>query len=225
MKNTNKVEINAQFWHDKWAKKQIAFHQPEVEELLSRHLSALGLKPRDRVLVPLCGKSLDMAWLLEQGFQVVGVELSEQAVQEFFAERQLIAKITELGELKLYQNDNIEIYVGDVFALKQEMLGSVQAIYDRAALVALSDDIRQRYCRHLFEISKQAQQLVICYQYDTDVMQGPPFSIDQQGLSACYEGSYQLNLLEQGELIGGIRSEVEAQQTAWLLSKKTISKI
>ena len=41
------------------------------------------------VFVPLCGKSLDMVWLLEQGFSVTGCEISELAVQQFFTENSI----------------------------------------------------------------------------------------------------------------------------------------
>lgn len=75
--------MNEAFWHERWARNEIGFHLGEVNPYLLRHWPSLALPNGARVLVPLCGKSLDMAWLVEQGFTVVGVELSEKAVRAF----------------------------------------------------------------------------------------------------------------------------------------------
>mgnify|MGYP000992455332 CR=1 FL=1 len=62
------------FWLERWRNGQIGFHNSEVNGMLLRHHAQLGAAAR--VLVPLCGKSLDMGWLAAQGHEVVGIELS-----------------------------------------------------------------------------------------------------------------------------------------------------
>ena len=78
--------MHAEFWQARWARSEIGFHLSEVNPYLQRYWPALGLPEGARVLVPLCGKSLDLAWLVGQGYQVVGVELAPRAVEDFFTE-------------------------------------------------------------------------------------------------------------------------------------------
>ena len=116
------------FWHDRWATNQIGFHQPAANPLLVTHCAALALPSAGRVLLPLCGKTLDIAWLLAAGYQVVGVELSELAVQQLFAELGATPRIQVLNDaLQRYETDNLTVFVGDIFALNREQLGPVDA--------------------------------------------------------------------------------------------------
>ncbi len=77
------------FWQERWKNQDIGFHQPEFHALLQKYWSRLDLRPGSPVFVPLCGKSLDMVWLAQQGHRVIGAELSELAIDDFFAERGL----------------------------------------------------------------------------------------------------------------------------------------
>ena len=85
--------MNPEFWQARWQDKRIGFNQPKVNPLLVKYFSVLDLPVGSRVFAPLCGKSIDMRWLLEQGYDVVGVELVESAVEEFFAEQNISATI------------------------------------------------------------------------------------------------------------------------------------
>jgi thiopurine S-methyltransferase len=77
--------VDASFWHDKWQRNQIGFHEPQANPLLLAHFDSLSLRAGSRIFVPLCGKTLDINWLLARGQRVVGAELSEIAVQQLFA--------------------------------------------------------------------------------------------------------------------------------------------
>ncbi len=88
------------FWHKRWADNQIGFHQGQVNSYLQTHWPALGLETGSRVLVPLCGKSLDLVWLAGQGYRVLGVELSRRAVEDFFREHGLEARCSSAGTSK-----------------------------------------------------------------------------------------------------------------------------
>ena len=102
--------------------------------------------------MPLCGKSLDMLWLAEQGYQVIGVELSPIAVKAFFKENHLKPVKRRLGDFTLWSHGNISILCGDYFSLSQTQLGQIDTVYDRAALTALPEDIRPLYVEHLHSI-------------------------------------------------------------------------
>ena len=212
--------MNHHFWYQKWESKQIGFHQAHPHELLVRYWPTLKLKEANRVFLPLCGKTLDIHWMLSQGFEVVGAELSEIAIIELFDELGVEPKIIQLDELKLYQAQSISIYVGDIFKLDQETLGRVDAVYDRAALVALPDEMRFDYARHLMDISDCAFQLLITFDYDQTMISGPPFSIPESLVSTYYGRGYTIQLLETIAVPGGLKGQVAAQEVAWLLKKE-----
>src|SRR5690606_15848969 len=102
-----------------------------------KHFDRLRLTAGSRLFLPLCGKTRDIAWLLEGGYRVAGVELSEVAIGVLFEELDLEPAIERSGNLLCYSGPGIDIHVGDIFELTAAQLGDVQAIYDRAALVAL----------------------------------------------------------------------------------------
>lgn len=210
--------MHPEFWHEKWQKRQIAFHQAAANPLLVSWFNQLALTPGATVFLPLCGKSLDIHWLLAQGYSVIGAELSEMAVQELFAELGLTPGVSSVGSLQLYQADQLKVYVGDIFQLAQDTLGPVAAIYDRAALVALPDAMRQLYAQHLITISHAAPQLVICFEYDQAQLPGPPFSVDSLEMHQLYSSVYSLNCLEKLDVLGGLKRKCKAIELGWLLT-------
>ena len=208
--------MNNDFWIQKWQRNEIAFHEHEFNIMLKNHFGKLNLARGARVFLPLCGKTRDLLWLLTQGYHVVGAELSELAIKQLFAELKMEPKVTVVGEFIHYQAMNIDVFVGDIFRMTEKILGPVDAIYDRAALVALGADIRSDYSAHLIKITKLAPQLLICFEYDQALMDGPPFSISKSELQQYY-GDYRLQFVEGRSLAGGLKERVSALETAWLL--------
>lgn len=209
--------MEAEFWHKKWQTGDIGFHTASANPLLIAHFSALKLTPGQTIFVPLCGKTLDIHWLLAQGLHVKGIDLSEIAIRELFAELGLSPRVQQLGDLLHYQADKIDIYVGDVFALQAEQLGQVDAIYDRAALVALPASLRRDYTRHLQAISQRAPQLLIAHEYQQELMAGPPFAITPELVTGLYQANYRCELLARVEIAGGFKGKIPADEAVWLL--------
>lgn len=205
------------FWHQRWENNQIGFHLPEANPLLVRYLSALDLNKGARIFLPLCGKTLDIAWLLAQGFRVAGAELSRIAVEDLFNHLNLTPTITTLGDITRFSAENLDLYVGDIFNLSPEMLGSVDAIYDRAALVALPEEMRKRYVAHLITLTQTAQQLLICFDYDQNLHAGPPFSVCTDQVVEYYQQHYATTLLATVEVNGGIKGKCRADEQVWYL--------
>ncbi len=210
--------MEADFWLDRWASGQTAFHEGAANGLLVAHLDALGLEPGARVFVPLCGKSRDLAWLRDRGHGVVGAELSRLAVDELYEELGVEPEVTPVGPLERFRGAGIEVFVGDVFALTREMLGEVAASYDRAALVALPAEMRMRYGAHLHSITAGAPQLVIAFEYDQTLREGPPFSVDAAEMARVYGELYRLRELARVPVPGGLRGGTPAQEVAWALA-------
>lgn len=209
--------MDAAFWHQVWKDRNIGFHQAEVDPVLINHIHHLDLNNGDRVFVPLCGKTKDIGWLLQQGYEVCGAELNEGAVIELFDYLQLKAEVEELGDLKRYHSKHIDIFVGDIFNLNKESLGKINAIYDRAALIALPPEMRKDYSQLLKELSSTAPQLVVIYEYDQSLMAGPPFSVDADEMHALYGISYEVQRLPHAHCIENFKDGVDAEECIWLL--------
>jgi len=210
--------MDASFWHQKWELGEIAFHEGQANSLLVKYFGLLKLVKGSRVFVPLCGKTQDIPWLLTQGYEVVGAELSEIAVKELFQELGIEPTISNMGSLIHYQGKNIEIFVGDIFDVTSGLIKLVDAVYDRAALVALPEAMRCQYTAHLIKITEAAPQLMICFEYDQSVMAGPPFSINPEEVMGHYESTYSLSLIESCEVEGGLKGKAMASEMVWLLT-------
>ncbi len=211
-----KNPMDPDFWLSRWQANQIGFHEGEANARLVRHFHALSVAPGGRIFLPLCGKTRDIAWFLSRGHAVVGVELSELAIQQLFDDLGAAPDITDIGLMRRYSAPNIDIFVGNFFDMTPDRTGPVAATYDRAALVALPTDMRTRYAAHVIHLTKAAPQLMICFEYDQTLMDGPPFSIDEDEIRRLYVGHYDLTLLDSGPATGGI-ARVAAKETVWLL--------
>ncbi len=190
------------FWLQRWQQGQIGFHNGQVLPLLQKHWPALQLAPGSRVLVPLCGKSLDMHWLAAQGHRVLGVELSPLAVEQFFAEAGLQPerRSSPLGEH--YSAGPIEIIRGDAFALDDAVLAGIAGVYDRAALVALPPELRQRYRDTVYaRLPAGCRGLVITLEYPQAEKAGPPFSVEQAEMETLFAAGWQLELRERRDIL------------------------
>jgi thiopurine S-methyltransferase len=210
--------METNFWHQKWERNEIAFHQSEANPLLVKYIAELSLARGSRVFVPFCGKTLDVRWLLSSGLTVAGAELSKIAVEQLFAELGVAPEISGAGKLERYSAEGIDIFVGDIFDLSRDVLGPVDAIYDRAALVALPKEMRDRYTEHLTAITKNAPQLLITFEYDQSVMEGPPFSVSNAEVREQYGDTYELSLVASEEVAGGLKGKCPAKENAWVLS-------
>lgn len=189
------------FWLERWQKGQTGFHLGHPNPRLVQHHAALGAGPGSRVLVPMCGKSLDLAWLLSQGHAVVGVELSAVAVQAFFDEHELSPTVEPAGALERHHVPGLEIFRGDLFALDRARLGPVSALFDRAALVAWPPSMRERYVRHIADlVPSGAHGLLLTFEYEPPSVSGPPFSVDERAVEGLYSPSFEITLLEREAL-------------------------
>ena len=189
------------YWQEKWQSNEIGFHQSKFNPLLLQYFSSLDLKPRAAIFVPLCGKSLDMVWLADQGFKVVGVELSDLACKDFFKENNISVEISTTDHFTVYKSKNITIFAGDYFKLATQHIGKIDAVYDRAALIALPAELRQQYASRLKELlSPQTKMLLIVMSYNQDEMAGPPFSVDENEVTKLYNSQFSIKQLHRNDV-------------------------
>lgn len=188
--------MEADFWRSRWQEGRIGFHQTEVNSLLKAHWPTLP--NQSTVFVPLCGKSLDMLWLASQGHRVIGIELSEIAAQDFFAEQNVEPDVEPHGSFISYRANNITILCGDFFDLTAADLKDVVAVFDRAALIALPKDMRQRYTKHLKTLlSDGCQLLLVGIEYDASSLSGPPFNVSWAEVSSLFDQQGELTILTE----------------------------
>ena len=179
--------MEAEFWHDCWERGRLGFHQLDFNQHMMEYMPQLELQPGAHVLVPLCGKSLDMLWLLEQGFAVTGIELSQKAVEDFFAENSLEFDTRETETCIIYRHGRLEIRCTDLFETGLDWLPPIDAVYDRAALPALPPEMRRDYATLMLQhLPLNTFILLQAMEYPQHEMQGPPFSVDPAEIEELY---------------------------------------
>lgn len=195
--------MDRQFWLDRWQRREIGFHRAEVNPLLERHWPALNLPNGARVLVPLAGKSLDMTWLAAQGFEVVGVELADDACAEYFDEHGLTPHVDTHGPFTRRRAGNLTLLAGDIFDLPDDFFAGIAGVYDRGALVALPPDLRRRYVAAIYgRLDADAQALLIALDYPQAQMAGPPFAIGEADIQALFGVRWRYLALQRQDILG-----------------------
>lgn len=194
--------MKASFWHKRWEQNRTGFHQDAVNGCLEAHWNQVGVSAGSCVLVPLCGKSLDMMWLQDQGHSVLGVELSPVAVQAFFEENGLEAQQREQGGFMRSEANGIALLCGDFFNLTVEDVKGVSGIYDRGALIALPPEMRERYAAHIANLfTGGVKALLIGIDYPQKEMNGPPFAVSEGEIRTLFGGAFEIKHLETQDVL------------------------
>ena len=189
-----------EFWHNRWFSNQTGWHKSDFNELLVKHWPQINAPNHCNVLVPLCGKSLDMVWLAEQGHTISGLELVQQAVKEFYSDNQLQYTTQDYETHVLYNGGPFTIYNGNMLEIE---CGQIQADawYDRAAMIAIDPSMRRRYVEQIRHQTKLgAVGLLITFAYPQDEMQGPPFALHDENVMELYSDGFTVECLERIEL-------------------------
>ena len=204
-----------QYWENRWLNNQITFHQEKVQEALIRSETLLPKGDSKKAFVPLCGKTLDLLWLKEKGFEVHGAELSEIAVEDFFKENQLERNIQIFNEGKLYSSEKIHLFQGDLFKIPKELQETYQFdfIYDRASLIALDDNVRPRYYEFIKSVMKPGAKMLLLLFESTQVPpKVPPYPISKEELRKNFGDGFKIEKLEE---------KIETKEWVYLVTKKS----
>lgn len=215
------------FWHDRWERGEIGFHQPHVHAQLQKLWPDLKLPEGSTGFVPLSGKTRDMRWLAERGHKVIGAELSELAVRDFFADCGLSPAVTRSGPFQVFEAGPFKIYQGDFFELREDALHGVAACYDRAAMIALPPEMRPRYAETLARLlPPEAVILVISLEYPEGQIKGPPFSVTREDVRALYDRQFEIAILEERDGLAASdnlkqRGVTKLEEIAYLLRRRS----
>ncbi|MBA3755696.1 MAG: thiopurine S-methyltransferase [Nitrosomonas sp.] len=190
------------YWLDRWVQGEIGFHQEEINPYLRQYWNELHLDHGNNVFVPLCGKSSDMLWLRKQGYKVLGVELSAVAIKEFFKENGFSPYHEINGKFDRFEVNDISLLCGNFFDLEKDDLKNVSAVFDRASMVALSLEMRERYVSHLLNTLPPATKiLLITFDYPQSEMAGPPFAVSTLEVETLFQNYAEIRLLAQVDVL------------------------
>ncbi len=218
--------MKAEFWHERWSRQEIGFHRKQVHPLLEQFFDRL--RPEHHtIFVPLCGKSIDMLWLADHGLHVVGSELSKLAVSTFFEENKLTQEALNTEPLQGFRSERVLLWQGDYFALSAHHLNGASCFYDRAALVALPADMRIKYVGKLNSLMpKNAEGLLITFDYDQTQMDGPPFAVPSLEVYQLFADEWEITNCSQQDVIKthpGLQARglTSLTETCWHLKRQS----
>lgn len=207
------------YWRKRWEDRRIGWHEGKPNAFLEKHVDRLG--PPGRILVPLCGKSEDLAFLASRDHDVVGVDLVETALREFFAEHAIEPEESKNDRFTRFAHDRIALLAGDFFALTEADTGELTGAYDRASIVALPPDMRARYAALVRSLlPRGARILTVTFEYDQSKHPGPPFSVAEAELRRLYEDATiePLGIVPLTESSGSLTPEMGAVERSWLIT-------
>ncbi|KEF31852.1 Thiopurine S-methyltransferase [Marinobacter nitratireducens] len=214
-----------EFWHERWAKTEIGFHEGTVNQFLHDHWPTLAGNSTDAVFVPLCGKAHDMWWLSDRGHPIIGVELSEIACKDFFEEAGEKAKVHPGEPFTKFAHDDLELWCGDFFQLVPDDLKHVRLVYDRAALIALPPTMRKQYVDHLTAVIPDGTKiLLVTLDYKTRIT-APPFNVSDEEVMELYGEDYDIehivtNTIENDHLFAKRRGLIGGTESVFRLVKR-----
>lgn len=193
------------YWQSRWQQNKTGWHRSEVFPLLKKYWPCLKLKPKAAVLVPLCGKTLDIDWLAQQGYYPIGVDVSEIALNGIM-ERQLHSfSQTPRGTFTRYTSSSMELWCGDILKIRKDWLPSIDAVYDKSALMALPQPKRRQYANQIQTLMQpESAMLLNCFEYSTEEMNGPPFAVFGDELEQLYGNKCTIKLLRKHSIFDDV---------------------
>ena len=218
--------MDKHFWHERWRNNEIGFHLDRTYNFLTRFFKAMNLKEHSRVFVPMCGKSPDLVWIIEQGSKVIGVEISQLAIESFFLENKLHYEVTERDNFFIFKSRKCRLYCGDFFDLNAFDTADVCAVYDRGALVAQPHEMRCRYAAKLADLLPPGcKVLLISYDYNQQETHGPPFAVPVSDVHALFNRQFRVKLLAREDVLWShqalaARGVTKLDELAFLLERK-----
>jgi len=217
-------------WRSRWSDNQTGWHLDNVNPYLHRFTNQLipkhaaettGLSPR--VLIPLCGKSMDMTYLAQQGYRVVGIEGVGEAVHAFASEQSVTGQAIPITlpssmDAQKFRGHAVPVHKdasghgsqlpppvllveGDFFeigAQEAEALVPFDAAFDRGSLVAISPTDRQAYAQVLGKlVAPQGKVLLVTVEHDTfsNGRKGPPFEVTEEDVRTLFADTFSIQLL------------------------------
>lgn len=214
--------MEQQYWSERWQTGQTGFNLGRPHDLLTKHHDLIA--KAHRVYVPLCGKAKDLIWLRDHGHDVTGSEIVPQAIAQLMADEALLPTHTRRGAFKLHITPKLTVLEGDAVAIDVDVAGSFDAVYDRAAFVALPPEMRAGYVKSLLRVLKPGGHIfLIGFLYDQQKLAGPPFAADEALVRAAFAGCDVRVVDERAEEAGPrfvAAGVVDVKEIAFVIEKR-----
>lgn len=186
------------YWKSRWQKDNTGWHMQQIYPHLVRYWERLNLKEGANILVPLCGKSLDVQWLVNQDYCVIGVDVSEKAILELKDSLGISFKNISKGPFKGYLTESVQLWVGDFLKMQSSYIPAIDAIYDKAALIALPANMRCKYAAVIKRLCEPHTQMMLnCFEYCQQEMTGPPFAVFREEAEKLYGERFAIELMHE----------------------------
>lgn len=182
-------------WQKRWQMGNTRWHRSDVHPSLAKYFDSRILQDKfpmggARILVPLCGKTVDMAHLAlkRKVNEVVGVDGVPQALQEFIEENpDLEIQETNQG-IGIWKGFSTTLINADFFELDLVTAGGTfDGAWDRGALVAIEPRLRAAYVQQLGTLVSGTILLSTYVRPNGDTSTGPPFSIDEAEVRRLFD--------------------------------------
>ncbi len=195
--------MEKQYWLDRWDNNDIGWNQENINVYLIKHYQQLNLKNYNHVFVPLCGKSIDMKFFLENGHFITGCELSIEASKDFFYDNNLYFDANQYYHFEILRGDNIDLFCGDLFKIEERALSlPIDLVYDRGAIVALPKEMRVKYFEHINSLIKSGTRwIIMSLEHESVKHQGPPFSVTLNEIEELAKNDFNVELIEEEKVI------------------------
>uniref|UniRef100_A0A3P8TNB9 thiopurine S-methyltransferase n=1 Tax=Amphiprion percula TaxID=161767 RepID=A0A3P8TNB9_AMPPE len=195
-------------WEESWKKDNIGFHMDHVNPMLANNIDkVVNGRKGVRFFFPLCGKAVDMKWLADRGHSVVGVEICEKAVRQFFEENNMTYSEEAAGGVpgaKVFKNSekSISLYQCDLYNFSSSVEGQFGAIWDRGSLVAINPQDREKYAALMISLmAKDCRYLVDNLLYNPTLYKGPPFFVPDEQLHSLFGHCCNIELLQSADAL------------------------
>ncbi len=208
------------YWKSRWRKNNTGWHMTEVYPMLPELWPKLALRDNATVLVPLCGKSRDMQWLAAQGFHIIGVEASSKALEQFMQSSDRQFSRTHSHGYTVFTSTDINLWQGNFLNLPQRAIGPVNAIYDKASIVALPPEMRKEYSRKLLNLCNDTTEIFLqSFEYEQKEMNGPPFSVDENEIRSHFDQRFNITLMNERSIFENVKKFQQRGLSSYFIEK------
>ena len=106
-----------------------------------------------------------MLWLKEQGYNVLGIDISKEVIDIFCKEHALQYKETRQGTFIVREVDTekgfLKLMYGDIFNLKVHDVDKIGVIYDHAGFIAIPEGIRTKYAEFITSLFPKGTKMIL----------------------------------------------------------------
>jgi len=203
---------NIETWIKCWDDTDTTWVLDHVHPCLPRHSKKLlgNDTTGNKILIPLCGDTLALKWLADLGNIVIGIEISEKAIQSFFKNTDIVYDVEPMnsnpdGKIFISEDRTIQIFCCDLYELNPEhepKLRNIDAIWDSASFSAVEPEERMQYGKVLrsFVVSGTTYMLETT---DRTPGQGPSYFIPKEEIERSFGlrcVAQQIDYLEYDEI-------------------------